>query len=36
MCNEIIRENIAVETFNISKKEAKKLKIKEDLASMSK
>ena len=34
MCNEIIRENIAVETFNISKKEAKKLKIKEDLSKM--
>ena len=30
MCNEIIRENISVEFLNINKKEAKKLKIKEE------
>lgn len=32
MCNEIIRENIPVEFFTINKKEAKKLKIKDDLS----
>lgn len=35
MCNEIIRENIGVEFLNINKKEAKKLKIKEDLSKLS-
>lgn len=35
MCNEIIRENIPVEFLNINKKEAKKLKIKEDLSKLS-
>ena len=34
MCNEIIRENITVEFLNITKKEAKKLKIKEDLSKL--
>ena len=34
MCNEIIRENISVEFLNINKKEAKKLKIKEDLSKL--
>lgn len=34
MCNEIIRENIPVEFLNINKKEAKKLKIKEDLSKL--
>lgn len=32
MCNEIIRENIPVEFLTINKKEAKKLKIKDDLS----
>ena len=35
MCNDIIRENIPVEFLNITKKEAKKLKIKEDLSKLS-
>lgn len=35
MCNEIIRENIPVEFLNINKKEAKKLKIKDDLSKLS-
>ena len=35
MCNEIIRENISVEFLNINKKEAKKLKIKDDLSKLS-
>lgn len=35
MCNEIIRENISVESLNINKKEAKKLKIKDDLSKLS-
>ncbi len=35
MCNDIIRDNIEVETFGITKKEAKKLKIKEDLSKYS-
>lgn len=34
MCNEIIRENIPVEFLNINKKEAKKLKIKDDLSKL--
>ena len=34
MCNEIIKENITVEFLNITKKEAKKLKIKEDLSKL--
>ena len=34
MRNEIIRENITVEFLNITKKEAKKLKIKEDLSKL--
>lgn len=34
MCNEIVRENISVEFLNINKKEAKKLKIKEDLSKL--
>lgn len=34
MCNEIIRENIPVEFLNINKKEAKKLKIKDDLSNL--
>ncbi|MEG1410247.1 MAG: DHHA1 domain-containing protein [Terrisporobacter sp.] len=32
MCNEIIRENIPVEFLTITKKEAKKLKLKEDIS----
>ena len=32
MCNEIIRENIPVEFLTMNKKEAKKLKIKDDLS----
>ena len=35
MCNDIIRKNIPVEFLNITKKEAKKLKIKEDLSKLS-
>lgn len=35
MCNGIIRENIPVEFLNINKKEAKKLKIKDDLSKLS-
>ncbi|WP_434794440.1 Alanine--tRNA ligase [Terrisporobacter petrolearius] len=35
MCNEIIRESISVEVLNINKKEAKKLKIKDDLSKLS-
>lgn len=35
MCNEIIRDNIPVEFLNINKKEAKKLKIKDDLSKLS-
>lgn len=35
MCNQIIRENIPVETFSINKKEAKKLRIKDDLSKLS-
>ena len=35
MCNEVIRENIPVEFLNINKKEAKKLKIKDDLSKLS-
>lgn len=35
MCNEIIRDNIPVEFLNINKKEAKKLKIKDDLSKIS-
>lgn len=35
MCNEIIRKNIPVEFLNINKKEAKKLKIKDDLSKLS-
>lgn len=34
MCNEIIRENIPVEFLNLNKKEAKKLKIKDDLSKL--
>lgn len=34
MCNEIIRENIPVEFLNINKKEAKKLKIKDDISKL--
>ena len=34
MCNEIIRENIPVEFLNITKKEAKKLKLKDDLSNL--
>ncbi len=34
MCNAIIRENIKVEFLNITKKEAKKLKLKDDLSKL--